>query len=203
VRAQAAAAGLSVHAIAGTHVVLFGFDLPKEQTKELLGFALKRTDKSRANAKPSYLDNFLLLKVNDKGKTPDHSSFLNPYQEFVWGDYTLHPDEEYEYEVTARYGRPGALTSGASVTVSVKTESEVGDKQDVFFNRGVAGSQPTRSGSRQRASATRCRPTRRARPPTSSCHADSPRACARSSARPTAPSSGSGQRSTSSPAARC
>lgn len=140
-RALAAADGLSVHAIAGTHVVLFGFDLSKEQTKELLGFALRRTDKSRANAKPFYLDNFLLLKINDKGKTPDHSSFLNPFQEFVWGDYTLHPGEDYEYEVTARYGKPGSLTSGASVTVSVRTESEVGDKQDVFFNRGVAGSQ--------------------------------------------------------------
>src|SRR3954447_6505488 len=140
-RAESAADGLSVHAIAGTHVVLFGFDLPKEQTKDLLGFALQRTDKSRSQAKPVYLDNFLLLKINDKGKTPDHSSFLNPFQEFVWGDYTLRPDEEYEYEVTARYGKPGALTSGATVKVSVRTESELGHKQDVFFNRGVAGSQ--------------------------------------------------------------
>lgn len=140
-RAQATNGGLSVHAIAGTHVVLFGFDLPKEQTKDLLGFALRRTDKSRANAKPFYLDNFLLFQANDVGATPDHSSLLNPFQEFVWGDYTLHPDSEYDYEVSARYGQPEALTTGASVTVSVKTESELGDTQDVFFNRGVAGSQ--------------------------------------------------------------
>ena len=140
-RSQASHDGLSVHAIAGTHVVLFGFDLPKEATKGLVGFALRRRDKSRANAKWFPLDNFLLLKVNDKGEKPNHSSLENPFQEFVWGDYTLHPGQEYEYEVTARYGKPGALTSGASVVIPITTETEFGDTQDVFFNRGVAGSQ--------------------------------------------------------------
>jgi len=141
VRTQARNDGLSVQAIAGTHVVLFGFNLPKEQTKNLLGFALKRTDKSRPNARPFYLDNFLLLKANDKGQKPDHSSAKNPFQEFVWGDYTLQPGQKYEYLVEARYGTPDALQTGASVTLTVTTESEVGDTQDVFFNRGVAGSQ--------------------------------------------------------------
>ena len=140
-RTRASSDGLSVHAIAGTHVVLFGFDLPKEATTNLLGFALRRTDKSVANARPTYLSNFLLLKINDKGQKPDHSSYLNPFQEFVWGDYTLDPDREYEYLVETRYGKPGSLTTGAAVAITVKTESELGDKQDVYFNRGVAGSQ--------------------------------------------------------------
>ncbi|HEV7640171.1 MAG TPA: phospholipase D-like domain-containing protein [Gaiellaceae bacterium] len=140
-RAQAAAGGLSVQAIAGTHVVLFGFNLPKNKTKNLLGFALRRTDKSRPNAQPFYLDNFLLLKANDKGEKPDHSSANNPFQAFLWGDYTLAPGKEYEYLVEARYGTPGALRTGASVMLSVTTESETGDTQDVFFDRGVAGSQ--------------------------------------------------------------
>jgi hypothetical protein len=109
VRTRAEHGGLSVHAIAGTHVVLFGFDLPREQTQDLIGFALKRRDKARPNARPFYLNNFLLLRVNDKGKDPDHSSWLDPFQEFVWGDYTLEPDHEYEYTVEARYGTPGAL----------------------------------------------------------------------------------------------
>ena len=97
-RSAASSGGLSVHAIAGTHVVLFGFDLPKAQAKGLLGFALKRTG-TQPKAKGFYLDNFLLLQANDVGPSPDHSSLLNPFQEFVWGDYTLEPGREYEYLV--------------------------------------------------------------------------------------------------------
>jgi phosphatidylserine/phosphatidylglycerophosphate/cardiolipin synthase-like enzyme len=140
-RTQAASAGLSVQAVAGTHVVLFGFNLPKQKTTNLLGFALRRTDKSRPNARPFYLDNFLLLKANDIGQKPDHSSADNPFQAFVWGDYTLAPGQTYEYLVEGRYGTPGALQTGASVTLTVTTESEIGDNQDVFFDLGVAGSQ--------------------------------------------------------------
>jgi len=36
--------GLSVHAIAGTHVVLFGFDVPPGQVTDLMGFAITRTE---------------------------------------------------------------------------------------------------------------------------------------------------------------
>jgi phosphatidylserine/phosphatidylglycerophosphate/cardiolipin synthase-like enzyme len=129
-----------VHAIAGTHVVLFGFDVPKAKIKNLAGFALKRTGTKPRRA-GFYLDNFLLLEANDVGADPDHSSHLNPFQEFVWGDYTLDPGSEYEYLVEARYGKPGALSTGASLKIAVRTESETGDAQDVFFNLGVAGSQ--------------------------------------------------------------
>jgi hypothetical protein len=127
-----------LHAIAGTHVVLFGFDVPANRVTDLMGFAIKRTD---SGGKSFFLDNFLLFKSNDHGKKPDHSSFKNPFQEFVWGDYTLLPAREYAYDVRAMYGKPGALKPGASAHVDVTTESEVGDKHDVFFNRGVAGSQ--------------------------------------------------------------
>lgn len=139
-RSKASSGGLSVHAIAGTHVVLFGFDVPKAQSKGLAGFALERTG-TKPRHSGFYLDNFLLLEANDVGTDPDHSSHLNPFQEFVWGDYTLAPGCEYEYLVEARYGNPGALTTGASVKIAVRTESERGDAQDVFFNLGVAGSQ--------------------------------------------------------------
>lgn len=36
--------GLKVHAIAGTYVVMFGFDLPQADCDGLLGFALHRAD---------------------------------------------------------------------------------------------------------------------------------------------------------------
>jgi phosphatidylserine/phosphatidylglycerophosphate/cardiolipin synthase-like enzyme len=139
-RAQAYANGLSVQAIVGTHVVLFGFDVPKDDLPGLMGFAIKKTDKA-SSATGDYLPNFLLLSVNDRGAKPDHSSYLNPFQEFVWGDYTLSPSREYTYEVTARYGAPDALHDGPSVSLDVTTESESDGVHAVFFNRGVAASQ--------------------------------------------------------------
>jgi phosphatidylserine/phosphatidylglycerophosphate/cardiolipin synthase-like enzyme len=138
-RAVAYGKGISVHAIAGTHVVLFGFDVPPNSVTDLMGFAIKKTDKQTQRS--DYLDNFLLLKANDRGEKSNHTSYRNPFQEFVWGDYTLSPAQEYSYEVTAMYGTPGALKRGPRVDVDVKTESEAGDVHDVFFNRGVAGSQ--------------------------------------------------------------
>jgi hypothetical protein len=138
-RDQAYGDGVSVQAIVGTHVAMFGFDVPRDGVDGLMGFALKRTD-HRAG-KSRYLDNFLLLKINDKGKSSNHSSFKNPFQEFVWGDYTLWPGRAYTYEVTAMYGRPGQLTRGPKVEIEVATESESEGMHAVFFNRGVAGSQ--------------------------------------------------------------
>jgi phosphatidylserine/phosphatidylglycerophosphate/cardiolipin synthase-like enzyme len=139
-KVQAYQDGLSVQAIAGTHVVLFGFDVPKPNVTELMGFAIRKTDKA-SPASGEFLPNFLLFEVNDKGATPDHSSYENPFQEFVWGDYTLSPAHEYRYEVTARYGVPGALYDGPSVSFDVTTESESNGAHAVFFNRGVAASQ--------------------------------------------------------------
>jgi phosphatidylserine/phosphatidylglycerophosphate/cardiolipin synthase-like enzyme len=131
--------GLSVQAIAGTHVVLFGFDVPKERAPGLLGFAIKRTDP--ATGKSGYLNNFLLFRLNDHGDKPNHSSFRNPLQEFVWGDYALEPGHRYQYEISAMYGVPGALERGPTVPLDVDTESESEGVHAVFSNRGVAGSQ--------------------------------------------------------------
>jgi phosphatidylserine/phosphatidylglycerophosphate/cardiolipin synthase-like enzyme len=139
VRVQAYGARLSVQAIVGTHVVLFGMDVPKEDVATLMGFAIHRKDEKTGHA--DFLPNFLLFGVNDKGKESDHSSYENPFQEFLWGDYTVWPERTYAYEVTARYGSPGALTDGEKVTLQVTTESESEGTHAVFFNRGVAASQ--------------------------------------------------------------
>ncbi len=139
VRIRAANGALSVHAIVGTHVALFGMDLPKEATDGLLGFAIRRTNHD--DGKRFYLRNFLLFKTNDKGKASNHSSLHNPFQEFLWGDYTLRPEQTYTYRIVARYGEPGKLTSRHTVELEVTTESEDDERHGVFFNRGVAGSQ--------------------------------------------------------------
>jgi phosphatidylserine/phosphatidylglycerophosphate/cardiolipin synthase-like enzyme len=130
-RSQAAGDGISVRAVAGTHVVLFGFDVPDDRVAGLMGFALKRTDEQTGKA----------FKVNDVDAKPNHSSLRNPFQEFVWGDYTLRPGWKYRYEVSAMYGTPGSLKRGAKVEIEVETESESDGIHAVFSNRGVAASQ--------------------------------------------------------------
>jgi hypothetical protein len=57
-----------------------------------MGFAIKKTD--AASGCSAFLGNFLLFKVNDWGRNPNYSSCQNPFQEFVWGDYTLGPERE-------------------------------------------------------------------------------------------------------------
>jgi phosphatidylserine/phosphatidylglycerophosphate/cardiolipin synthase-like enzyme len=129
---------LTVHTIVGTRVALFGMDLPKTAITDLMGFAIRRTDHDGGSF---YLQNALLFKANDRGPKSNHSSLQNPFQEFLWGDYTLLPERSYTYRVTARYGEPGKLRSGVSVELEITTESEDDDLHAVFFNRGVAGSQ--------------------------------------------------------------
>src|SRR5919109_2909875 len=114
-------------------------DLPKAAIDDLMGFAIRRTD--HRSGRTAYLPNFLLFEVNDRGDSSNHSSYANPFQEFLWGDYTLLPERRYTYRITTRYGSPGQLRNGDSVELEVTTENETDDRHAVFFNRGVAGSQ--------------------------------------------------------------
>jgi hypothetical protein len=139
-RSRAQDGSMSVQAVAGTHVVLLGMNLGAADAPDgLLGFAVERTDHTEGER--CFLDNFLLFEANDSDARPDHSSRANPFQEFVWGDYTAKPDHEYTYAVTAMRGRPARLTPGPSAMVRVTTESLVDGVHSVFFNRGVAASQ--------------------------------------------------------------
>lgn len=138
--------GLSVQAIAGTYVVLLGWD-PSEETlkKGLLGFAILRTD---ATENETY---WLRGMKTFPGTTPSlppggsASTHEQPIQSFQWADYSAKPDHEYSYKITAMYGKPGALHDGASVTVEVHTEKEWADPTEsphsVFFNRAAIASQ--------------------------------------------------------------
>jgi phosphatidylserine/phosphatidylglycerophosphate/cardiolipin synthase-like enzyme len=139
VRTRGTSGALHVNAVVGTHVALFGMNMPKGAIDGLMGFAISRAD--RPGGRHLYLPNFLLFEVNDYGRNSDHSSRDNPFQEFLWGDYTLRPEQRYVYRVTARYGSPGNLRDGDSVELDVTTESETDNRHGVYFNRGVAGSQ--------------------------------------------------------------
>lgn len=134
-------AGLSVHAIAGTHVVLLGMDLPKARTKNLLGFAVQRWDPTEQER--YWLRGTKTFRETSTGIPPGSSVSLleHPVQSFLWGDYTAKPGRDYEYRVVALHGKPKNLQIRREVTVAITTESVDAGTHAVHFNRGVAGSQ--------------------------------------------------------------
>jgi phosphatidylserine/phosphatidylglycerophosphate/cardiolipin synthase-like enzyme len=130
---------VTVQAIAGTYVVLFGISVDPSAVDDLLGFSIERLDHS--SGKRDFLDNFVLFEHNDAGSDSDHSSEMNPFQGFVWGDYTAKPGLEYTYWVSSRGGKPDALVTGDTVELPVQTESVSEGAHAIFFNRGAATSQ--------------------------------------------------------------
>lgn len=132
---------LSVHAIAGSYVVLLGIDLPKSATRGLLGFAIQRWDP--VEKERYWLRGMKVFEETAAGIPPGSSVSLleHPLQSFLWGDYTAKPGRPYEYRVVALYGKPKNLEIRREVTVAVKTEPVDSGPHAVHFNRGVAGSQ--------------------------------------------------------------
>ncbi|MBW6474970.1 MAG: hypothetical protein K0B14_17720, partial [Anaerolineaceae bacterium] len=133
--------GLRVHAIAGTFVVLLGFDLPESECDGLLGFSIHRQDLTENEA--YYLSASKAFKETDPGfpvgaqfSTRDH-----PIQSFQWADYSAKPGHDYIYTITAKKGTPQNLTDFASTSLPVATEVIHADVHDVYFNRGVSASQ--------------------------------------------------------------
>ena len=138
-KARAAADGLTVQAIAGTHAVLLGFDLAN--AAGCLGFGIHRRDHTEEEA-------YWLRGMKSFGALVprptagmDFSLHKHPVQGFQWGDYTAKPEHEYTYRVVALGGRPGALVELAEAAVDVRTEAEDDGVHGIWFNRGVAGSQ--------------------------------------------------------------
>jgi phosphatidylserine/phosphatidylglycerophosphate/cardiolipin synthase-like enzyme len=133
--------GISAHAIAGTYVVLLGFNATPAKRKGLLGFAIQRTD---LQEKEQYwLKGFRTFQETDPNPPPGSlvSTLEHPIQGFLWGDYTAKPDRDYIYKIVPVYGKPKALKPGPALEVAVRTESVDKGRHAVYFNRGVAGSQ--------------------------------------------------------------
>jgi hypothetical protein len=140
-RTRATNGPIGAQAIAGSYVVLLGMNLDEKAVDGLLGFAIERTDHTEGQR--FFLDNFLLLEANDRsgGAEPDHSSLQNPFQDFVWGDYTAKPHHSYTYRVSAMYKAANGPREGDAVELMVQTEGDDLDRHTVLFNRGVAASQ--------------------------------------------------------------
>jgi phosphatidylserine/phosphatidylglycerophosphate/cardiolipin synthase-like enzyme len=140
-RAQKKSGKLTVQAIAGTRVVLFGMDVAADAVDGLLGFSIVRTNLDAPGDQPFTLPNMMRFEANDTADNQDHSSTANPFQMFQWGDYTPKPDTRYRYRIATRYGTSAALHDGDTVEVDVRTQSETEGTHSIFFNRGAATSQ--------------------------------------------------------------
>jgi phosphatidylserine/phosphatidylglycerophosphate/cardiolipin synthase-like enzyme len=141
-RKSASNGRISVQGIAGAHVVLLGFNAAPEETKDLVGFAVRR--KAEPDGNSFWLKGQLKLDLGRSGADMDsqsHSTFLHPIQAFLWGDYTVKPAQAYTYLIVPRYLRQGKLASGPPLELTITTEDPALGTHAVIFNRGVAASQ--------------------------------------------------------------
>jgi phosphatidylserine/phosphatidylglycerophosphate/cardiolipin synthase-like enzyme len=140
-RVKVAGPGLTVQAIAGTHVVMLGFDLNEADCTGLRGFAIHRTDHQEEEA--TWLQGMKTFEETDPGllSTARYSTRQHPVQSFSWADFSAKPGYRYTYRVLALKGPPTDLQPFAEVKVELKTESPADGLHDVYFNRGAAASQ--------------------------------------------------------------
>lgn len=140
-RAQRTEGDLHVQAIAGSHVVVFGFDWPAARAGELQGFALHRTDHSTGRA--DWLESQKRYLSTDPGTARGArvSTRRHPLQTFQWADYTVQPDVDYTYRAVALGGTPATLTPLAEAAVTVHTVTRTASGHAVHFNRGAVAAQ--------------------------------------------------------------
>ena len=140
-RARTTQHGLTVQAIAGSHVVLLGINMKRADCEGLLGFAIHRTDHGEEEAR--WMEGLKTFEETDPGFVPGSKYPTNrhPIQGFTWSDFSAKPGRAYTYRIRALQGNPTNLRKLSEVAIDVTTESEEGGNHDVFFNRGAAASQ--------------------------------------------------------------
>ena len=134
-------AGLTVNAVAGSHVVVLGLDIAEAMRDGLRGFAIKRTDTEEQES--YWMSGTKVFESLERHPTPgaQFTSLKHPFQSFQWSDYSAKPGRSYTYLIVAMYGTPGALEQRASVEVTVTTEPIEGAEHIINFNRGSPASQ--------------------------------------------------------------
>jgi phosphatidylserine/phosphatidylglycerophosphate/cardiolipin synthase-like enzyme len=131
---------LEVYAVAGTHTAVLSFDF-KNKPQNLLGFAIERKDE--ATGKRIWLEGQKCFQsiIPDPVKGQKYPSHLHPIQSFMWKDFTLTPGQSYIFKITPVSGSASQLSYGMPTEIKVTAEKEWNDKQGVYFNRGITGSQ--------------------------------------------------------------
>jgi len=125
---------ISVFAVGGTYVVVLGLDATDVVRKQLIGFAIHRTDKTEN-------EQYWLLGFRTFEETYPNpprgaliSTYDNPVQDFLWSDFTAKPKHEYVYKIAPVFGKPKNLQYGEAVEIAVNTEADYGATHSVFFN---------------------------------------------------------------------
>jgi phosphatidylserine/phosphatidylglycerophosphate/cardiolipin synthase-like enzyme len=145
-------------AYSGTYVVTLAWDTldgKAPAATDLLGFAIERTafDAAGNEVERYFLRGIKRFRQKDKGLAPGSpvSTAEHPVQSFQWADYTARAGTRYRYRVIPVHGTPkfarhddaGALTFeiAAEPEAGPVPGGEAGLRHDVYFNRGVIGSQ--------------------------------------------------------------
>ena len=149
---------LKGRAIAGTYVVVLAWDFMdgmQAKLQGLLGFGIERSEIRSGDVVERYwMRGIKRFRDKDRGLAPGTpvSTADHPVQSFQWADYTAEQDREYEYRIVPLYGAVKNIKpdDASSLTLKVHTEIEYllepsvesnAAKHDVYFNRGVIGSQ--------------------------------------------------------------
>jgi hypothetical protein len=158
-RATVTGTELKAAAYAGTYVVVLGWDTVSGKAPardDLLGYAIERAELDSAGNEVEryWMRGIKRFKSKDKGLPPGTpvSTAEHPIQSFLWADYTAKAGTHYRFRIVPVYGsvKNPKLDDAGSVTLDVTAEEEVhpgphgaagGIRHDVFFNRGVIGSQ--------------------------------------------------------------
>ena len=150
---------LKGRAYAGTYVVALAWDFVSSAAsnrKDLLGFAIERTQLKNGSIVEKYwIKGIKRFKDKDIGLDPGTPvpTSEHPVQSFQWCDYTAKENHQYQYRIVPAYGSNPKLIDleeANALVIPIKTESEMGNattastsgvRHDLFFNRGVIGSQ--------------------------------------------------------------
>jgi phosphatidylserine/phosphatidylglycerophosphate/cardiolipin synthase-like enzyme len=140
-RKRRSANGIDLQAIAGSHVVLLGWDMSRKVSRGVLGFAVHRTDHTENEA--YWLTGTKTFAETDPGLGAGarYSTRKHPVQGFTWSDFTAKPGYRYTYRVVVLRGTPAELREEESLEATVSTEREDQGAHAVWFNRGAAASQ--------------------------------------------------------------
>jgi phosphatidylserine/phosphatidylglycerophosphate/cardiolipin synthase-like enzyme len=133
--------GLTVNAVAGSHVVFFGLDLDPDRRPGFRGFGFKRLD--HLDGETVWLRGMKTFEKTEphpaKGET--FSTRSHPVQSFQWADYGAKPGRLYTYTIAALSGDPAGLEPRIEVEIPIQTETETGPTHSAFFNRGSVATQ--------------------------------------------------------------
>jgi hypothetical protein len=158
-RATVKGSQLKAAAYAGTNVIVLAWDTANGKMPartNLLGYAIERAelDPTGNEVERYWMRGIKRFKERDKGLPPGTpvSTAEHPIQSFLWADYTANAGTRYLFRIVPVYGavKNAKLDEAAAVTLDITSEiggdrppngASDGIRHDIFFNRGVIGSQ--------------------------------------------------------------